>query len=108
MGMLAYCQSTIEVAGIYNEQTEEMEQAFCGDNIRLRLRGVSDEDVSPGFVLTSTTRPVKAVTAFKADLSIVETKNIICSGYSCVLHVHTLAEEVTLTVCTLPELLLGR
>ena len=76
-----------------------MDQAFCGDNIRIRLRGVNDEDVLPGFVLTSPTRPVKAVTAFKADLSIVETKNIICSGYSCVLHVHTLAEEVTLTVC---------
>ena len=75
-----------------------MEMAFCGDNIRLRLRGISDEDISPGFVLTSPQRPIKTVTAFKADLSIIETKNIICSGYSCVLHVHTLAEEVTLTV----------
>ncbi|ORY33045.1 P-loop containing nucleoside triphosphate hydrolase protein [Naematelia encephala] len=90
-------KSTVEVAGIYTEQAEELEQAFCGDNIRLRLRGVSDEDVSPGFVLTSPTKPIKAVTAFKADLSIIETKNIICGGYSCVLHVHTLAEEVSLT-----------
>ncbi|KAK4687319.1 peptide chain release factor subunit 3, partial [Tremellales sp. Uapishka_1] len=90
-------KTTVEVAGVYTEQADEIEQAFCGDNIRLRLRGVSDEDVSPGFVLTSPVKPVKAVTAFKADLSIIETKNIICSGYSCVLHVHTLAEEVTLT-----------
>lgn len=89
-------KSTVEVAGIYTEQAEELDQAFCGDNIRLRLRGVSDEDVIPGFVLTSVRSPIKAVTAFKADLSILETKNIICSGYSCVLHVHTLAEEVTL------------
>ncbi|CAD6573330.1 MAG: translation termination factor GTPase eRF3 [Tremellales sp. Tagirdzhanova-0007] len=87
----------VEVSGIYTEQAEELDQAFCGDNIRLRLRGVSDEDVTPGFVLTSISKPIKAVTAFKADLSIIETKNIICSGYSCVLHVHTLAEEVTLT-----------
>ena len=75
-----------------------MDQAFCGDNIRLRLRGISDEDVSPGFVITSVSKPIKAVTAFKADLSFIETKSIVCSGYSCVLHVHTLAEEVTLTV----------
>lgn len=88
----------MEVAGVYTEQSEELDQAFCGDNIRIRIRGVNDEDVQPGYVLTSVSRPVKAVTAFKADLSIVETKNIICSGYSCVLHVHTLAEEVTLTV----------
>ncbi|RXK37466.1 translation elongation factor Tu [Tremella mesenterica] len=90
-------RSTVEIAAIYTEQAEELEMAFCGDNIRLRLRGISDEDVSPGFVLTSTQKPVNAVTAFKADLSIIETKNIICSGYSCVLHVHTLAEEVTLS-----------
>lgn len=75
-----------------------MDAAFCGDNIRIRLRGISDEDILPGFVLTSPSKPVKAVTAFKADLSILETKSIICGGYSCVLHVHTLAEEVTITV----------
>ena len=81
-----------------------MEAAFCGDNIRIRLRGISDEDVMPGFVLTSPSKPVKAVTTFKADLSILETKSIICGGYSCVLHAHTLAEEVTITVCTHPTL----
>ena len=91
-------QSTIEVAGIYTEESEEMDQAFCGDNIRLRLRGVNDDDVQPGFVLTSPKNPVKAVSAFRADLSIIEAKNIICGGYSAVLHVHTLAEEVTITV----------
>lgn len=90
-------RQSVEVAGIYTETSEEMDVAFCGDNIRMRLRGTSDEDVSPGFVLTSPQKPIHAVTKFRADLSIIETKNIICSGYSCVLHVHTLAEEVTLT-----------
>lgn len=74
--------------------------AFCGDNIRMRISGVSDRDITPGFVLTSVQKPVKAVTAFKADISFIDTKNIICPGYSCVLHVHTLAEEVSVTVST--------
>jgi translation elongation factor EF-1alpha len=91
-------QTSVEVSGLYTEDNEEMEAAFCGDNIRIRLRGISDEDILPGFVLTSPSKPVKAVTAFKADLSILETKSIICGGYSCVLHAHTLAEEVTITV----------
>ena len=91
-------QTSIEVSGLYTEDNEEMDAAFCGDNIRIRLRGISDEDILPGFVLTSPSKPVKAVTAFKADLSILETKSIICGGYSCVLHAHTLAEEVTITV----------
>lgn len=75
-----------------------MDMAFCGDNIRMRLRGISDEDINPGYVLTSPAKPVKVATAFQATLSIIEAKNIIASGYSCVLHVHTLAEEVTVTV----------
>lgn len=89
---------TVEVAAIYTETAEELDAAFCGDNIRLRLRGINDDEIQPGFVLTSPSKPVKAVTQFKADLSIIETKNIICSGYTCVLHLHTLAEEVTLKV----------
>ncbi|KAL1407547.1 translation termination factor GTPase eRF3 [Vanrija albida] len=88
---------SVEVAAIYTETAEEMDQAFCGDNIRIRLRGLTDDDVQPGYVLTSPSKPVHAVTSFKADLSIIETKNIICGGYSCILHVHTLSEEVTLT-----------
>lgn len=89
---------TIEVAAIFTETSEELDVAFCGDNVRIRLRGINDDDVQPGYVLTSPSKPVKAVTAFRADLSIIETQNIITSGYTCVLHVHTLTEEVTLTV----------
>jgi peptide chain release factor subunit 3 len=94
----------VEVSGVFSEQSEEIEQAFHGDNIRIRLKGVTDDDVSPGYVLTSVQKPVKAVTRFEAQIHIIDTKNIICSGYSAVLHVHTLAEEVTLTVrCTSPR-----
>lgn len=87
----------VEVAALYTETSEEMAIAFCGDNIRIRLRGVTDDDVQPGYVLTSPSKPIKVASRFRADLSIIETRNIISSGYTCVLHVHTLAEEVTLT-----------
>ncbi|EPQ59208.1 hypothetical protein GLOTRDRAFT_35264, partial [Gloeophyllum trabeum ATCC 11539] len=87
----------VEVAGIYNEMEEEVDRALCGDNVRIRLRGVDDEDISPGFVLTSPSKPVHAVRQFEAQLAILDHKNIICAGYSAVMHCHTLAEEVTLT-----------
>lgn len=92
-------RSTVDVAGIYNELEEELQAAQCGDNVRIRLRGVDDEDVTPGFVLTSPENPVKAVRQFEAQLAILDHKNIICAGYGAVLHVHTLSEEVTLAVC---------
>ncbi|WVF65331.1 hypothetical protein IAT40_000057 [Kwoniella sp. CBS 6097] len=90
-------KTTVEVSAIFTETADEIDQAFCGDNVRLRLTGVSDKDITPGYVITSVQKPVKAVTAFKADLSIIETKNIITGGYSAVLHVHTLAEEISIT-----------
>jgi peptide chain release factor subunit 3 len=86
----------VEVAAIYTEMEEEVDRAFSGDNVRIRLRGVEDEDISPGFVLTSPHKPIHAVRQFEAQLAILEHKSIICAGYSAVMHIHTLAEEVTL------------
>ncbi|KAK0206794.1 eukaryotic polypeptide chain release factor 3 [Desarmillaria ectypa] len=90
-------KDVVEVSAIYNEMEEEVNSAFCGDNVRIRLRGVDDEDISPGFVLTSPQKPIHAVRQFEAQLAILEHKSIICAGYSAVMHIHTLAEEVVLT-----------
>lgn len=90
-------KTSVDVMAIYNEMEEEINFAYSGDNVRLRLRGVDDEDVTPGFVLTSPGKPVHAVTQFEAELVILEHKNIICAGYSAVMHVHTLSEEVALS-----------
>ncbi|KZT72492.1 hypothetical protein DAEQUDRAFT_685440 [Daedalea quercina L-15889] len=87
----------VEVAGIYNEMEEEVSTAICGDNVRIRVRGVEDDDITPGFVLTSLNKPVHAVRQFEAQLAILDHRNIICAGYSAVMHIHTLAEEVTLS-----------
>ncbi|KAG0271578.1 translation termination factor GTPase eRF3 [Linnemannia exigua] len=87
----------IEVANIYNELEKEIPVAGVGDNIRLRLRGIEEEDVMLGFVLCSPKHPVHAVSKFEAALGILDLKNIIASGYSAVLHIHTAIEEVTLT-----------
>lgn len=51
-------KDAVEIAAIYNEMEDEVSQALCGDNVRIRLRGAEDEDISPGFVLTSLAKPV--------------------------------------------------
>lgn len=91
-------KTEVDVTAIYNEMEDEVNSAICGDNVRIRLRGVDDEDISPGFVLTSVSAPIHAVRQFEAQLAILDHKNIICAGYTAVMHVHTLAEEVTLSV----------
>ncbi|KDQ17323.1 hypothetical protein BOTBODRAFT_30142 [Botryobasidium botryosum FD-172 SS1] len=89
-------KESVEVTAIYDELEEERQIGYCGDNLRLRLRGVEDEDIAPGFVLTSPRRPIHAVRQFEAQLAILDHKNIICAGYGAVMHIHTLSEEVTL------------
>lgn len=92
-------RTPVEVSAIYNEVEEELQASQCGDNVRIRLRGVDDDEISPGFVLTSPNNPIHAIRQFEAQLAILDHKNIICAGYSAVMHIHTLSEEITLAVC---------
>ncbi|KAF4122699.1 peptide chain release factor subunit 3 [Geosmithia morbida] len=88
-------KTNIEVSAVYGEQEDEIAIAQCGDQVRLRLKGVEEEDVLPGFVLCSPKRLVHCVSEFEAQIRILELKSILTSGFNCVLHVHAAIEEVT-------------
>ncbi|KAK9479652.1 P-loop containing nucleoside triphosphate hydrolase protein [Lipomyces japonicus] len=85
----------VEVVTIYNETEQETNLAACGEQVKLRLKGVEEEDVQIGFVLSSIDHPVHTVTAFEAQIAIIELKSILSAGFTCVIHVHTAIEEVT-------------
>ncbi|KAK7207971.1 P-loop containing nucleoside triphosphate hydrolase protein [Myxozyma melibiosi] len=85
----------VEVLTIYNETENEASTAVCGEQVKLRLKGVEEEDVQVGFVLSSVDHPVHTVTAFEAQIAIIELKSILSAGFTCVIHVHTAVEEVT-------------
>jgi len=44
----------------------------AGENLRLRLTGCEESDISQGFVLCSIKNPVPVVTQFEAQLVILE------------------------------------
>lgn len=67
-----------------------------GDVVRLRLKGVEEEDVRVGFVLCSPNNLVSYTRTFIARLMILEHKSIICAGYSAVIHIHSAVEEFTI------------
>jgi peptide chain release factor subunit 3 len=85
----------VDIAALYGETEEEIPMAVCGDQVRMRIRGVEEEDILPGFVLCSPKRPVHCVSAFEAQIRILELKSILSAGFNCVLHVHSAIEEVT-------------
>lgn len=85
----------VEVSAVYGEQEDEVPIAQCGDQVRLRLKGVEEEDILPGFVICSPKRLVHCVSEFEAQIRILDLKSILTSGFNCVLHVHSAIEEVT-------------
>ena len=91
-------KTTIEILGVYTEADEEMPVATSGDQVRLRLKGVEEEEISIGFVLCSPRAPVHVVTTFEAQIAIIDIKNILTAGYTCVMHVHTAVQEVNFDV----------
>ena len=85
----------VSISALYGETEEEISVATCGDQVRLRIRGIEEEDILPGFVLCAPKRPVHCVSAFEAQIMLLELKSILSAGFSCVLHVHSAIEEVT-------------
>ena len=92
-------RTPVKVAAIYRD-ADEIGAARPGENIRLRLTGVEEEEVSAGFVLCAVAAPVPVVTEFDATLSVLELlehKSIFTAGYKAVLHIHTVTEECEVT-----------
>ncbi|KAL2162188.1 hypothetical protein VTH06DRAFT_7101 [Thermothelomyces fergusii] len=85
----------VDVAAVYGETEDEVPIAQCGDQVRLRLRGIEEEEILPGFVLCSPKRLVHNVSQFEAQIRVLDLKNILTAGFNCVLHVHAAIEEVT-------------
>lgn len=83
------------ISALYGETEEEVAAATCGDQVRIRLRGVEEEDITPGMVLCSPKRPVHCVSAFEAQIVLLDLKSILSAGFNCVMHVHSAIEEVT-------------
>jgi len=88
-----------EILSIYIEDTE-VNYALPGENVRLKLKDVEEDQIHRGFVLSSVVDPCPVVAEFEADVLIVELlehRPIISAGYSCVFHCHTVMEEVIVT-----------
>ncbi|EEU46801.1 uncharacterized protein NECHADRAFT_58889 [Fusarium vanettenii 77-13-4] len=88
-------KQSVEAAAVYGEQEDEVQLAQCGDQVRIRLKGIEEDDILPGFVLCSPKRLVHTVAEFEAQIRILELKSILTAGFNCVLHVHSAIEEVT-------------
>lgn len=63
------CRAKVQVQTIYCDETE-VGAAKGGENLRLRLTGVDEDDVQPGFVVCDPNVVVPVVTYFEAQLQV--------------------------------------
>ncbi|XP_035694976.1 eukaryotic peptide chain release factor GTP-binding subunit ERF3A-like isoform X1 [Branchiostoma floridae] len=90
-------KTTVEILALQSDENE-VESASPGENLKLRLKGIEEEDIIPGFVLCSPDNVCSTGRVFDAQVVILEHKSIICAGYSCVMHCHACVEEVQFKV----------
>ncbi|EMR08213.1 hypothetical protein PNEG_03382 [Pneumocystis murina B123] len=87
-------KTVVEVIALYDE-LEEIRIGRCGEQVKLRIRGVEEEDVMTGHILSSLNSPVSTAKIFEAQIAILEVKNLLTAGYSCIIHIHSAVQEVT-------------
>lgn len=92
-------RTVVKVTAVWRDE-EEVNAARPGENLRLRLSGIEEDDISAGFVLSSRFNLVPVVTQFEAQVAILELlehKPILTGGYKAVLHLHSVVEECEVT-----------
>merc|ERR1719183_739821 len=82
---------------------EEMTHANVGENVILKMHGISEDQLSKGFVMCPLQKPVRVVSKFKAQLQVIELaeeRPVMTAGYKAVLHIHTATEECEVSKLT--------
>ena len=96
----------LQVASIVLDSMKEVNIAKPGENVRIKFSKLSSEQaINKGFVLCAQGRPLcPDVNSFIADIQVMQLldhKLLMTSGYTCLLHVHTIATD-----CTIDRLLI--
>jgi len=91
----------IEVLGIMSDDVKSVRVARPGENIKVILKGIEEDNIHRGFMLCHPKTPVPCQAKFEAQLVILELlphKSIFSAGYTAVMHIHTAVEECAVVI----------
>ena len=97
--MLMPNKAAVKIATMWRDEFE-CTKCLPGENVRLKLTGVNDTDVQPGFVLCGVKDPVYICDEIECQLALLELlehNSIFTKGYKAVIHIHAATEEVEVT-----------
>ncbi|XP_077862239.1 eukaryotic peptide chain release factor GTP-binding subunit ERF3A-like isoform X2 [Saccoglossus kowalevskii] len=83
----------VEILAVISDD-DDATVANTGENVKIKVKGVEEDDVLSGFVLCDPVNICHTGRVFDAQIVIIEYKSIICPGFNAVMHIHTCVEEV--------------
>mmetsp|Transcript_232 Transcript_232/g.746 ORF Transcript_232/g.746 Transcript_232/m.746 type:complete len:654 (+) Transcript_232:46-2007(+) len=85
----------VTVAALFRDDVETT-KIMPGENVRLRLTGIEEDQLQSGFVLCAPNAPVHVTQEIECQLAILELlehKTLFTAGYKAVIHIHAVTEE---------------
>jgi peptide chain release factor subunit 3 len=94
-----------QVGSILDHKNDSVMFARPGENVSIKLIHIDEESmINKGDVITSRDSPMPVATAIEADIKLfklLDHKQVFTKGYTCVMHLHTIVVD-----CTVTELIL--
>ena len=85
----------VQVTALFRDDVE-CSKVAPGENVRMRLSGIEEEQLQSGFVLCAPSAPVHVTQEIECQLAILELlehKTLFTAGYKAVIHIHAVTEE---------------
>ncbi len=87
----------IYIDKIYSSDNKIINCAKKGDNIKIKVKNIIEKEVGNGYVLCNQDNLCNVSQIFDAQIVIVNCDNIISSGFTGILHLHSIVTNVELT-----------
>jgi len=74
--------------------------ACAGENVKMKVKNIEENDISRGDMICNNLNYCQESAEFKANITILELpeqKKLISSGYECVMHMHAIAVEISIS-----------
>jgi len=88
-----------QVLGLLDGKGNVVKYAAPGENVQIRLNVADDDQIQRGYVLCHRDQMMPVTEIFEAEMEILELldyKPIMSKGYTCIMHIHTYNDEVTI------------
>lgn len=92
-------QKPITISKVLDTADSELGYACSGESVTLHLKGIDEDDIRRGYVICGQQFWTNLCMEFEAEVTVFELMPNHCfgPGFTCMLHLHTALEEVSIT-----------